>query len=241
MTTPAPARRRCRVTRAIGARAKRPSFGRRRVRPGGNACARARTHARGRQRMRLGDNVCARATTGGTWEGCFLTNTVLLRRRLRPGDDACVRATTYVCACATTGAVREGCFFTNTPNFNARATTSAFGRQTPASGRRRPHARGRQRVRLADNVCARATTLPHGRGVFSQTPQTSTLGRRRLHPGDNGCARATTSALARRRLDPIVLTLAFFFAFAIQTKLFHYLFSRITQIVLKMVIQSYFY
>ena len=158
---------------------KATSLGRRRVCPGRNACT------RGRQRMRPGDNVCARATTGGTWEGCFFTNTALL----------------------TT------------------ASTS-----------------GRRRMRAGDNRAAPVRRrVPRGRGVFSQTPQTSTLGRRRLRPGDNGCARAMTSALARRRLDPIVLTLAFFFAFAIQTKLFHYLFSRITQIVLKMVIQSYFY
>ena len=184
-TTLAPARRRRRATRAVGARAKRP---------------------------RSGDDVYTRAET-----------LVLARGRMRAGDNVCARA--------TTGAAREGCFFTNTPNFNARATTSTSERQ---------------RLRLGDNacvratmyVCARATTsapvrrrVPRGRGVFSPTPQTSTLGRRRLCPGDNACARATTSGSY----------LAFFFAFAIQTKLFHYPFSRITQILLKMVIQSYFY
>ena len=114
---------------------------------------------------------------------------------MRPGDNACARA--------TTGAAREGCFFTNTPNFNARATTSASGRQRLRPG-------DDVRVRPGDNACVWATTsapvrrrVPRGRGVFSPTPQTSTLGRRRLRPGDNACARATTSALARRCLDPI--------------------------------------
>ena len=152
---------------------------------------------------------------------------------MRVGDNACARA--------TTGGAWEGCFFTNTPNFSALATGSAPGRQRLRPG-------DDVRMRAGDNACARATTsapvrrrVLRGRGVFSQTPQTSTLGRRRLRPGDKAWARATTSALARRHLDPIVLTLAFFFALAIQTKLFHYLFSRITQIVLNMVIQSYFY
>ena len=91
---------------------------------------------------------------------------------MRSGDNVCARA--------TTGAAREGCFFTNTPNFNARTTTST--------------------VRMTMSACAWATTsapvrrwVPRGRGVFSQTPQTSTLGRRCLRPGDNACAQATTS------------------------------------------------
>ena len=140
-----------------------------------------------------------------------------------------------------TGATWEGCFFTNTPNFSARATTSASGRQ-------RPHVRRRQRMRVGNNACARATTsapmrqwVLRGRGFFSQTPQTSVLRRRRLHPGDNACVRATTSALAPRRFDPSFETFAFFRALAIQTKIFHYLFLNITGTVLKMVIQSYSY
>ena len=146
-------------------------------------------HARGRQRMHPGDNVCTRATTGGAWEGYFFTNTALLRRRLRLGDKAYVRATTpasgrqhlrpgdNVCARATKGAAREGCFFTNTPNFNPRATMSASGRQRLCPG-------DDVRMRAGDNACARPTTsapvrqrVPRRRGVFSQTPQTSTLGR----------------------------------------------------------------
>ena len=83
---------------------------------------------------------------------------------------------------------------------------------------------GRRRVRPGGNACARARTharrrqrhapmqrrVPHGRGVFSPTPQTSTLERRRLRLGDNACirtttyvcARATTRAPGRQRLRP---------------------------------------
>ena len=129
-----------------------------------------------------------------------------------PGQER-MRTGDNVCARATTGAAWEGCFFTNTPNFSARATTSASVRRW----------------------------VLRGMGVFSQTPQISTLGRRRLRLDNNACVRATTSALARRHLEPVFLMLAFFCALAIQTKLFHYLFLKITQIVLKMVIQSYFY
>ena len=136
-TTPAPARRRRRATRAIGARAKRP-------RSGDDMYARAEMPVPARQRMNPGDNVCARATTGGAWEGCFFTNTSNFsapttafapgRQRLRPGDDVRMRAGDNVYARATTGATWEGCFFTNTPNFNARATTSASGRQRLRTG-----------------------------------------------------------------------------------------------------------
>ena len=107
---------------------------------------------------------------------------------------------------------------------------------------------GRQRLRPGENACARATThapvrrrVLRERGVFSQTPQTSALRRQRLRPGDNACVRATTSALARQRLDPFFQTLAFFRALALQTKLLHYLFLKITETVLNLVIQSYFY
>ena len=144
---------------------------------------------------------------------------------MRAGDNACV--------CATTGATWEGCFFTNTPNFSAWTRTSAFGRQ---------------RLHPGDNACAWATMsvrvrrrVPCGRGVFSQTPQTSALGRQRLHPGNNACVRAMTSTLTRRHLDLGFEMFAFFCALAIQTKLFHYLFLKITGAVLKMVIQSYSY
>ena len=184
-TTPALARRRRRVTKAVGTRAKRP-------RSGDDMYARAETLAPARGRMHTGDNACARATMSAPvrrWvprgRGVYLQTpqtSTLERRRLRPGYNVRVRPGDNVCARATTGAAREGCFFTNTPNFNARATTSASGRQ---------------RLRTGDDVRARATTS----GSY----------------------------------------LAFFFAFAIQTKLFHYPFSRITQILLKMVIQSYFY
>ena len=222
-----PARRRRQATRAVGTRAKQP-------RSGDDVYARAETLAPARERMRAGDNVCARATTGGTWEGCFFTNTTLLRRRLRPGDNACVRTTTYACARATTSVpVRRrvprgrGVFHQHpklqrsSDNASVRATTSACARATT-------HAPGRQRLHLCDDECRMGGVFFHKHPKLQRSC-------------DNGCARATTSALTRRCLDPIVLTLAFFFAFAIQTKLFHYLFSRITQIVLKMVIQSYFY
>ena len=133
---------------------------------------------------------------------------------------------------ATTPAVAHRCH---------RATTTVGARAKAPMPRQ-------QRLCPGENACAWATTpvparrrVLRGRGVFSQTPQTSALGRRRLHLGDNACVRVTTSALAQRRLDPVFLTLAFFRALAIQTKLFHYLFMKITQIVLKMVIQSYFY
>ena len=198
VTTLAPARRRRRAIKAVGARAKRP-------RSGNSVYARAETLAPLRECMRAGDNTCARATTSAPvrqrvarGRGVFsqiqcscdcvcvrATTPASGRQRLRPGDNVCARA--------TTGALREGCFFTNTPNFNARATTSASGRQRLRPG-------DNVRMRTGDNVCARPTTsapvrrrVPRGRGVFSQTPQTSTLGRRRLRPGDNGCARATTS------------------------------------------------
>ena len=186
VTMPTPARRRRRVTRAVGARAKRPRLGDDGWRVGGvffhkhnapaTASASGRRYTRAPRRQLLcpcDDECCA--------GGVFFHQHPKLQRS---GDDVCVRAT------------------------------------MPASGR--------QRVRPADNACARATTGAAWEGFFfTNTP--------------NFNARAMTSVLARRRLDPIVLTLAFFFAFAIQTKLFHYLFSRITQIVLKMVIQSYFY
>ena len=165
---------------------------------------------------------CRRATTAA---GAQAKVSPLERRRVRLGGNVCARA--------TTGAARKGCFFTNIPNFSARATTF-----TPE----------RQRLRPGDTACVWATTsvpvrrrVLRGRGVFSQTPQTLALGRRRLRPGDNACVWATMSALAQRRLDPGFQMFAFFRALAIQTKLFHYLFFKITGTVLKMVIQSYFY
>ena len=89
-TTPAPARRRRRVTRAVGARAKRP-------RSGDDVYARAETLAPARGHMRAGDNVCARATTGGL----FFHQHPKLQRS---SDDVCVRATTPAsgrrCTCA---------------------------------------------------------------------------------------------------------------------------------------------
>ena len=61
---------------------------------------------------------------------------------------------------------------------------------------------GRERMRVGDNVCARATTGAVWEECFSQTPQTLALGQRRLRPddnvrmraGDNACTRATTGA-----------------------------------------------
>ena len=88
-----------------------------------------------------------------------------------------MRSSDNVCARATTGAAREGCFFTNTPNFNARATMSASGRQHLRPGddvRVRPCDDGccaggvffHQHPKLqrsCDDVYVRATTLAHGR------------------------------------------------------------------------------
>ena len=98
---------------------------------------------------------------------------------------------------------------------------------TSASGRQRLHPGNNACVRATTSACVQATTsapvrrrVPRGRGVFSQTPQISTLGRRRLRPGDNACARAMASALVQRRLDPFVLTLAFFFCFGNPNKTF---------------------
>ena len=158
VTTPAPARRLCRATRAVSARAKRPCLG-------DDVYARAETLAPARERMRPCNN-------GWRVEGVFFHKhsapamaSASGRQRLRPGDDVRVRPGDNVCARATTGAAREGCFFTNTPNFNTRATTSAFGPQ---------------RLRPGHNACVWATT--------------SASGRQRLRPGHNACVWATTSA-----------------------------------------------
>ena len=88
-----------------------------------------------------------------------------------------------------------------------------------ACARATTHAPGRQRLRPVRR------RVPRGRGVFfTNTPNfnarattSASVATTPYVRGDNACARATTSALARRRLDPIW---AFFFAFAIQTKLF---------------------
>ena len=139
-TTPAVARRRCRATIAVGARAKAYPLERRRLRPGENACVWATTSALERRRVpvegvffhkhpklqRSGDDVCIWATTsapvrrrvphGRDVFSQTLQTSALRRRRLRLGDNICARA--------TTGAAWEGCFFTNIPNFSAHATTS---------------------------------------------------------------------------------------------------------------------
>ena len=200
-TTPARVRRCRRATRAVGVRAKRP-------RSGDDVYARGETPAPARECMRAGDNACARATTSAP-----------VRRRVAHGRGVfhkhpkLQRSCDGVCARATTpGSGRrrphargrqhlrrwvtmwEGCFFTNTPNFNARATTSASGRQTLAFGRRRPHAHGRQRVRPSDNVCARATMgVAMGGVFFHKYPKLQCS-------GDDVCDRATTLAHGRRRL-----------------------------------------
>ena len=271
-TTSAVARRSRRATTAVGARAKAYLLGRRRL-----LFTRAATPTPGRERMRASDNACAQVTTSAPvrrrvpcGRGVFSQTpqtSALGRRRLCPSDNVCARA--------TTGAAWEECFFTNTPNFSARATTSVSERQRlrPCDNECRVAGvffhKHPKLQRSGDDVSVRATTsapvqrrVPRGRGVFSQTPQTSALGQRHLCPSDNVCARATTGAMwegcfftntpnfstrattsasGRRRLDPFFQTLAFFRALAIQTKLFHYLFLKITETVLKMVIQSYFY
>ena len=91
-----------------------------------------------------------------------------------------------------------------------------------------PNLRGRQRMRPCDDGC-------HvGRVFFHKHPKLQ-------RSSDDVCVQATTPASGRRCLDLFFQTLAFFRALAIQTKLFHYLFLKITETVLKMVIQSYFY
>ena len=71
-----------------------------------------------------------------------------------------------------------------------------------ACARARTHARRRQRLRPRDDGC-------RVRGVFfHKYPKLQ-------HLGDDVCVRAMTSALVRRRLDPVFLTLAFFRALAI--------------------------
>ena len=145
-TTPAPAHRRHRATRAVGARAKRP-------RSSDDVYARAVMPAPARERMRTGDNVCACATTGGAWEGCFFTNTPNFsapatmsasgQQRLHPGDDVRMRSGDNACAWATTSA----CVGRRVPRGR-----SVFS-QTPQTS-----TLGRQRLRPGDNACARATT-----------------------------------------------------------------------------------
>ena len=102
-----------------------------------------------------------------------------------------------------------------------RAHTGPARATTPAVARRRHWATiavgawakasplGRRRLCPGGNACAQARThargrqrVPHGRGVFSQTPQTSVLGRRRLCAGGNACARARTHAPRRERMRP---------------------------------------
>ena len=177
--------------------------------------ARATTPTVARRRRRATRAVGARAKRLRSGGNAYARERTHARRRqfLRPCDDGC-RV--------------EGVFFHKHPKLQRSGDDIC--------------------VRATTSACARATTralvqrrVPNGRDVSSQTPQTSALGRRRLRPGDNACVRATTSALAPRRLDPGFETFAFFHALAIQTKLFHYLFLKITGTVLKMVIQSYSY
>ena len=97
----------------------------------------------------------------------------------------------------------------------AQATTSMLGRERMRPGDDGCRVGGvffhkhPKLQRSGNDVCVRATTsapvrrrVPRGRGVFSQTPQTSALGRQRLRPGDNACVRATTPASGRRLLRP---------------------------------------
>ena len=118
------------------------------------------------------------ATTAvGAWAKAY----PLGRRRLRPGCNTCAWARTHARRRQRLRLCDDGCclggvFFHKHPKLQ----------------------------RSGDDVCVRATTstpvrrrVLRGRGVFSQTPQTSALGRRRLHPGDNANVRAITSALAR--------------------------------------------
>ena len=87
----------------------------------------------------------------------------------------------------------------------ARATTLAVARRhrrttTTVGAWAKAYPLGRRRLCPGGNTYTRARThaparrrVPHRRGVFSQTPQTSTLGRRRLRPSDNAYVRETTS------------------------------------------------
>ena len=187
---------------------------------------------------------------------------------MRTGDNACARATTFapvrrrvVCGRGVFSQTQRSC-----DGVCGRVTMPASGRRrTCALGRQRLrpcndgcHAGGvffhqhSKLQRSGDDVCVRATTsacaratarapvrrrVPRGRGVFHKHPKLQ-------RSGDDVCVRATTLAHGRQRprlRDDVWILFGIFFAFAIQTKLFHYPFSRITQIVLKIVIQSHFY
>ena len=117
--------------------------GQKRLRPRENACAQATIHAPGRQRLCPCDNGCCAG-------GVFFHKHPKLQRS---GDDVCVQATTpasgrqrpHACRRQRVCPCDDGCRLGGvyTPNFNARATTSASGRQ---------------RLRMGDYVRARATT-----------------------------------------------------------------------------------
>ena len=170
VTTPAPARRRRRATRAVGARAKRPHSG-------DDVYAQAETLAPARGRMRAGEDACTQATTSapvrrrvprgrGVFSPTPQTST-LKRRRLHLDDNACVRATTL------------------------------------ASGRRRTCAPGRQRLRSCDDGC-RA-----GGVFFHQHPKLQ-------RSGDDVCVRATTL----RTGDDVWILFGIFFRFRNPNKTF---------------------
>ena len=111
-TTPAVACKHRRVTKAIGARAKR-------LRSGGNFCARARTHARGRQLLRPCNDGCR---VGGVFfhKHCKLQ---------RSGDDVYVWATTSACARATMCALVRRRVLRGRGVFSQTPQNSALGRR----------------------------------------------------------------------------------------------------------------
>ena len=169
-TTPAPARRRRRATRAVGARAKRP-------RSGDNVYARAETLAPARGRMRAGDNACVRATTFAP-----------VRRRVPSGRGV----------------------FSPTPQTSTLERRRLHPATTLASGRRRTCAPRRQRLRPCDDGC-------RAEGVFfHQHPKLQ-------RSGDDVCVRATTLAHRRRRprsRDDVWILFGIFFFFCNPNKTF---------------------
>ena len=150
-TTPMPARRRRRATRAIGARAKRP-------RSGDDVYVGAVTPAPARERLCVGDNACTRATTHAHG-----------RQRLRPCDDGWHVGGVFF--------HKHPKFQRSCDDICVWATMSTSGRRRPyARGRERVRLGDDEcRVggvffhkhpklqRSGDDVCVRATTLAHRR------------------------------------------------------------------------------
>ena len=158
----------------------------------------------------------ARATTAvGAWAKAY----PLRRRRLRPSGNAYARARMRArgrqCLHPCDDRCRVGgIFFHKHPKLQCSWWTTSVSE--------------RQRLRPCDDRCRVGGVFFHKHPKLQRS-------------GDDVCVQATTPASGRRRLDLVFQTLAFFRALAIQTKLFHYLFLKITETMLKMVIQSYFY